>query len=217
MHDTSIKNAHRFISTYVKNDSEKTIVDIGSQAVDGQFSMRQIIPENVTYIGVDFQIGNNVDVVMEDPYIIPLEDNSVDYVISSSCFEHSEFFWLSYLEIMRILKPGGLFYLNAPSNGMFHRYPVDCWRFYPDSAVALSKWGKRSGYDCEVLEQFTSLRENDMWFDYVAVFVKGIEYIKDFNERIIDDFGQYMNGSVYPTLDEYRNKVDMINIAANPF
>ena len=78
MHDTSIKNAHRFISTYVKNDSEKTIVDIGSQAVDGQFSMRQIIPENVTYIGVDFQIGNNVDVVMEDPYIIPLEDNSVD-------------------------------------------------------------------------------------------------------------------------------------------
>ena len=30
-----------------------------------------------------------------------------------------------------------LFYLNAPSNGEFHRYPVDCWRFYPDAGGAL--------------------------------------------------------------------------------
>jgi SAM-dependent methyltransferase len=217
MHDTSIKNAQRFISTYVKNEIGKTLVDIGSQAVEGQFSMRQIIPGYVKYIGLDFQEGNNVDVVMEDPYKIPLEDNSVDYVISSSCFEHSEFFWLSFLEAIRILKPGGLFYLNAPSNGVFHRYPVDCWRFYPDSAVALSKWGRRSGYSCEVIEQFTSLRENDIWFDYVAVFVKGEENATNFNQKIIDNFTHYVNGSFYPNLEDYSNRVDMINITSNPF
>ena len=154
MHDTSIKNAHRFILNYVKNEEGKTIVDIGSQAVGSQLSIKNIVPSNVKYIGLDFQVGNNVDIVLEDAYVYPLEDNSVDYVISSSCFEHSEFFWLSFLEIMRILKPGGIFYLNAPSNGAFHRWPVDCWRFYPDSALALSKWAKRNGHDCEVIEQF---------------------------------------------------------------
>jgi SAM-dependent methyltransferase len=70
-------------------------------------------------------------------YKLPFADGSVDVVLSSSCFEHSEFFWLLFLEILRVLRPEGLFYLNAPSNGPFHRYPVDCWRFYPDSGNAL--------------------------------------------------------------------------------
>lgn len=216
MHDTSIKNAQRFISTYVKNESGKTLVDIGSQAVGGQFSMREIIPNDVKYIGIDFQKGNNVDIVIEDAYTFPLDNESVDYVISSSCFEHSEFFWLSFLEIMRVLKPGGLFYLNAPSNGAFHRYPTDSWRFYPDSAVSLSKWGKRNEIDCAVLEQFTSLRESDIWFDYVAVFVKGEEFAKEYPIRISDGFKEFVNGSVYPNLEEYINHVMMVNISPNP-
>lgn len=217
MHDTSEKNAHRFVLNYVKNEEGKTIVDIGSQVIGGQFSMRNIVPPNVKYIGLDFQIGNNVDIVLEDAYVYPLEDNSVDYVISSSCFEHSEFFWLSFLEIMRILKPGGLFYLNAPSNGAFHRYPVDCWRFYPDSALALSRWAKRNGHDCTVIEQFTSLKEHDIWFDYVAVFVKGEEHIKDHPKRIMDEFGHYVNGSKYPQIETFQNEFMMINISPNPF
>lgn len=138
MHDTSIKNCQRFISNYVTND-EKKLVEIGSKSYQGQFSFGQLLPEKIKYIGVDFQSGLNVDFVLEDPYTIPIDDNSVDYVISSSCFENSEFFWLSFLEIMRILKPGGLFYLNVPSNGAFHRYSVDCWRFYPDREVTI-KW-----------------------------------------------------------------------------
>lgn len=217
MHDTSVKNAYRFIINYVKNEEGKTIVDIGSQAVGGQFSMRNLVPPNVKYIGLDFQQGNNVDLVLEDAYVYPLEDNSVDYVISSSCFEHSEFFWLSFLEIMRVLKPGGLFYLNAPSNGAFHRWPVDCWRFYPDSALALSRWAKRNGHDCAVLEQFTSLREQDIWFDYVAVFVKGEEHVKDHTKRIMDDFNHYVNGSKYPEVEKFQNEFGMINISPNPF
>lgn len=42
-----------------------------------------------------------------------------DVVVSSSCVEHVEFFWLMFNEVMRVLKPDGLFYLNAPSNGEF--------------------------------------------------------------------------------------------------
>ena len=210
MHDTSIKNCQRFISNYETND-EKKLVEIGSKSYQGQFSFSQLLPEKIKYIGVDFQSGLNVDVVLEDPYTIPIDDNSVDYVISSSCFEHSEFFWLSFLEIMRILKPGGLFYLNVPSNGAFHRYPVDCWRFYPDSGVALSKWSKHSGVDCELLEQYTSNRENDIWLDYVSIFIKSSDTSTFPKNRIINTFNDYSNGTLYPNHENYLNFNSKIN------
>ena len=45
-------------------------------------------------------------------------------------------------EMMRILKPNGLLFINAPANGHFHRHESDNWRFYPDDAgESLSKWG----------------------------------------------------------------------------
>ena len=204
MHDTSIKNAQRFISTYVKNE-ERKLVEIGSKSYLEQFNFRQAMPEKIQYIGVDFQAGLNVDIVLDDPYKLPIDDNSIDYVISSSCFEHSEFFWLSFLEITRVLKPGGLFYLNAPSNGSFHRFPVDCWRFYPDSAMSLVKWSKKNGIDCELLEQYTSNREADIWNDYVAVFVKGTEFVSLYNTRIIDNFNDFQNGTVYPFHENFIN------------
>ena len=70
---------------------------------------------------MDFQQARGVDVVLDDPYKLPLDDASVDIVVSSSCFEHSEMFWLVFLEVMRVLKSDGLFYLNAPSAGSFHQ------------------------------------------------------------------------------------------------
>jgi ubiquinone/menaquinone biosynthesis C-methylase UbiE len=91
---------------------------------------------------------------LEDAYSFPLEDNSVDIVVSSSCFEHADMFWLTYLEIMRILKPKGIFYLNAPTKGPHHGYPVDCWRFYPDAGKALTNWGKRNNYNNILLESY---------------------------------------------------------------
>lgn len=40
----------------------------------------------------------------------------------------------------RVLKPGGLLCLIFPSSGAVHRYPFDCWRFYPDSAQAITQF-----------------------------------------------------------------------------
>ena len=145
MHSSAMSNGKIFFETYAKffqNNTDVQVVDMGAQDVNG--SLREITPENFTYIGLDFEDAKGVDIIIEDPYTIPLRDEFADIVLSSSCFEHSEMFWLVFLEIMRILKPGGLLYLNVPSNGPFHRYPVDCWRFYPDSAKALETWGKRN-------------------------------------------------------------------------
>mgnify|MGYP002526212509 CR=1 FL=1 len=70
------------------------------------------------YIGVDMKEGKNVNIVLKDAYKFEsIQNSSIDIAISTSTFEHTEFFWLSYLEILRVLKPNGIFYLNVPSNG----------------------------------------------------------------------------------------------------
>ena len=196
MHETAMEYGAAFFNTYLKNAKELTIVDIGSQDVNG--SLRTVAPPNNKYIGVDFVEAKGVDVVITDLYSLPFEDESVDAVVSNSCFEHSEFFWLLFNEILRMLKPSGLLYLSAPSNGgIFHRYPVDCWRFFPDSGVALQNWGKRSGYNCALLESFKGVRKNGIWNDFVAVFIKDESNHGKHTSRIQNVSLPFTNGRLY--------------------
>lgn len=157
MHASAMNNCASFLQTYLQHvptHGKPRVIEIGAADVNG--SLRSLAPPDVDYIGADFVRGKGVDVVVDDPYSLPFEDASADIVLSSSCFEHSELFWLVFLEILRILKPTGLFYLNAPSNGVFHRYPVDCWRFYPDSGRALVTWAKRNQINATVLGGWNS-------------------------------------------------------------
>ncbi len=62
-----------------------------------------------------------------------IEDETFDLCISGQTFEHNPFFWVTFSEIARILSPGGVMCIIAPGAGPVHRYPYDCWRFYPDS------------------------------------------------------------------------------------
>jgi SAM-dependent methyltransferase len=195
MHNSAKKHGALFFDTYLNNAKDLTIVDIGAQNVNG--SLRSVAPPNNKYVGVDFVEAKGVDVVIADPYSLPFEKESVDVVVSSSCFEHSEFFWLVFNEILRILKPTGLLYINVPSNGSFHRYPVDCWRFYPDAGVALQNWGKRSGYNCALLESFVGMNENETWNDFVAIFVKDIKNSVKYKSRIQNPTMAFMNGRLY--------------------
>lgn len=206
MHPTAVNNCKEFFNAYSKYFSGKTdkakVLEIGSQDVNG--SLRSVCPDQFEYIGVDFQAAKGVDVVLEDPYSLPFEDNSLDIVLSSSCFEHSEMFWLVFLEIMRVLKPAGLFYLNAPSSGSFHRYPVDCWRFYPDSGKALVTWSRRNGGKAELLESY--VQRGGEWQDFVGVFLKDNKYVLDFPARILDKKKDFENGLVLDSQEFLNHK-----------
>lgn len=196
MHPTARLNCQYFFETYGKLfhnvETKVKVIEIGAQNING--SIRDFCPDQFDYLGVDFVAGAGVDLVLDDPYSFPLESGSVDIVLSSSCFEHSEMFWLLFLEIMRVLKPHGLFYLNAPANGQFHRYPVDCWRFYPDSGKALISWAKRNGMNPALLESYTSAQRDDIWNDFVAVFIKDSNKAVLYPERIANSHQDYTNG-----------------------
>ncbi len=202
MHTSAMLNGKAFFEAYgpsFASPGKLTVVDIGSLDVNG--SLRTVTPPTCRYVGVDFSAGNGVDVVLSDPYSLPFEDDSIDVVLSSSCFEHSELFWLVFLEILRILTPRGLFYLNAPSNGDFHRYPVDCWRFYPDSGNALVAWARRNGMHPALLESFTSHQDGSIFNDFVAVFLKDETNVTEFPRRILDFKSDVTNGLVHGRQD----------------
>jgi SAM-dependent methyltransferase len=198
MHLSSFKAGKLFFDLYAQGRTAATVVDIGAQNVNG--SLKELCPSHLKYVGVDFVAGAGVDIVLTDPYTLPFDDRSVDIVVSNSCFEHSEMFWVLFLEVLRILKPNGLFYMNAPSNGPFHRYPVDCWRFYPDAGKALVAWARRSGYDPLLLESYVGVQDADYWNDFIAVFVKEKNRASDFPNRMIDALDSkkgFSNGVVF--------------------
>lgn len=195
MHYTAMEHGRLFFEAYANSQDRLKIIDIGAQDVNG--SLRSVAPAGCDYIGVDFVSGKGVDVIIDDATKLPFDDNSVDICVSSSCFEHAEFFWMSFIEIIRILRPGGLFYLNAPSNGGFHRYPVDCWRFYPDSGTALNAWARKQGYDTVMLESFTGSQNGAPWNDFVAIFLKDSAFVDRFPNRIIDGLPEFTNGLVH--------------------
>ena len=195
MHPSALKSFVDFKNIYLSKFKNKNIklIEIGSLAVNS--SVKLNLAENIDYVGVDICKGENVDIVLEDPYKLPFENESIDAVISISTFEHTQFFWLSYLEILRVLRNDGLFFLNAPSNSKFHRHETDNWRFYPDSSLALQKWGERNNFNPKVLEHFTNFETGrDIWNDYVSVTIKDKQYINKFPDRIIHSKKNFTNG-----------------------
>jgi SAM-dependent methyltransferase len=168
MHDSSFEKMDAFVRIHLAASRGRSleILDFGSQTVDDQpRSYRELFDDpSWTYRGLDIEAGANVDVVVADPYEwSEIGDDAVDLVVSGQAFEHVEYFWASMFEIVRVLRPGGLAVIIAPSTGFEHRYPVDCWRFYRDGFVALAEY-----VDCEVVDAFTDW-DREVWGDSILV------------------------------------------------
>ncbi|MBS0453412.1 MAG: methyltransferase domain-containing protein [Proteobacteria bacterium] len=167
MHDTAYALGRQFFASYWQA-AFTDVVELGSLNVNG--SLRDHCPEGARYLGLDGTDGPGVDRVVAWDQPLPLADGCTDVVLSSSALEHDPFFWQSFLEMLRLLRPGGLLYINAPSNHDFHRHPVDCWRFYPDAGHALVRWAHRHGLAVQLVESFVAAPQTHGWSDFVAVF-----------------------------------------------
>lgn len=163
MHHTSLENMDRCIRAYLPQGHIEA-VDLGSYDVNGSY--RGLFPARVQYTGYDLEPGPGVDHVLADPYVLPMADASVDLVVSGQMLEHCPQFWRLFPEIARVLRPGGMAFVIAPSAGPIHRYPTDNYRFYPDAYTALADYAGLRLVDCW-------LDPRGMWRDLVGVFQKG--------------------------------------------
>ena len=208
MHSESKQHMRRLIKTHISGLPPGRVLDIGAMGKNPHYR-RMWEPLGWHYTGLDMAAGHNVDLVLDDPWMFPMADNSFDAICSGQMLEHNEMFWLSFMEMNRVLKMGGVMIHIAPSRGYEHRAPQDCWRFYRDGMTALAKW---SGFEVieastdwapEHLEYFQTRRKSKLphihrtmhlegttWGDCVGVFRKtheardslGMAYMRKFTK-----------------------------------
>lgn len=181
MHDTALISGKFFAEKYGSLD--KIVLDIGGLNVNG--SLRPFFESlGMKYICLDIEEHSSVDIVIKPGEKLPFDTGSIDLIVSTSCFEHDPCFWVTFKEMTRIVKLDGFIYVNVPSNGPYHCYPGDNWRFYSDAGQALSYWSSyqfsnEEIFPVKVVETFHILPHHDVWKDFVCVWKRVEEKEKD--------------------------------------
>jgi len=162
-----------FQRTYLQARKQEPLVilDLGSQDINGSYRPLFDRPP-WKYIGVDLAPGNNVDVVLAEPYDWhEFSPESADVIVAGQTFEHTEFVWETMRQIARTLKLNAICCIIVPSSGPEHRFPVDCWRMYPDGLRALARYARLDVAEAwtqwEDLPEYNS--ESNKWHDSVLI------------------------------------------------
>lgn len=162
MHASSLRHYANFIKDYCKQPGK--LLDVGAEGCEFYKIAKDASHE---YLTLNTN-GSPTYLVKGDPYNWNIENCYFDYVISSSTFEHIEFPWLTFLEMVRVTKKDGYIYINAPSCGDAH-WDWDGWRYYKGSMEAFAKWGK-----VKLINAFVDKGpDSDQgWHDCVGIFQK---------------------------------------------
>lgn len=134
------------------------------------------------YKTLDVSVDYHPDIV-GDIHAIPLPDASVDGVMCRSVLEHVERPADALKEMYRILKPGGLVFIQVPSTYPYHArtgfggYP-DYWRFF-ESSIRL------------IMKDFSevTVQKRGGWFQAMSYFFPGqtrLRWVLDPLARLFD-------------------------------
>ena len=178
MHQSSFVSMQRFKELVMSSFAKWPVrlLDVGSCGINGTYREIFAEKEKFDYIGLDVAQGPNVDYVPADPYSWPeIADESIDVIISGQAFEHIEYPWMIMQEMERVLKPGGIICIIAPSRGPEHKFPVDCWRYYPDGFRDLANWTGLETIEARTFWGATGFTDgSDQWGDTVCILSKGL-------------------------------------------
>ena len=124
-------NIVRVSSTFKTKKNKNRIPDLVNSMASDDFLVN-IGAGNTDYppelINFDIEKTSNVD-VLADGRKLPLKSGSVSLVISQAVLEHAPDTNANIAEIERIMKPGGLLYLEVPFMQTYHAHPHDYYRF----------------------------------------------------------------------------------------
>jgi len=103
------------------------VADVGASDVNGTY--KPLLAGWADYTGIDLAAGPNVDLIAA-PYEVP--GAPYDAILCGQVLEHTEDMPRLVAAIAAALRLGGVCFLAAPHTWEEHRYPVDCWRIFPD-------------------------------------------------------------------------------------
>lgn len=102
----------KVLTLFPEHFNKKTVLDVGSLDVNGN---NRSYFTDCHYLGIDLVSGPNVDLVVKTHTFDP--EIRYDTIISTECFEHDQHYKESILNIIRLLKTGGLFLFTCATEG----------------------------------------------------------------------------------------------------
>lgn len=131
----------------IGNKADMRILEIGSREVTGKSNARETFSK-AEYIGFDYYAGNNVDVVGDVHKLSSYfeKGEKFDIIYSSACFEHFAMPWIVATEIAKMLKVGGVVFVETHFSFSSHERP---WNFFQFSDMALKiLFSEQLGFKC---------------------------------------------------------------------
>lgn len=121
------------------------ILEIGAREVTGAYGLRGRL-RHAEYVGFDYYPGPNVDVAGDAHRLSELVEGRFDVVYSTAVFEHLAMPWVVAEEIARVLKPGGLVFIETHFSYSSHERP---WHFFQFSDMGLrALFSPALGFEC---------------------------------------------------------------------
>ena len=115
---------YRSVMNIVKN---KVVLDIASGTGYGTYMMAQdakkVIGVDISQDAIDYSIehysSKNIEYKCGGAYKIPVQDNSIDIVVSLETIEHLDKPEIFVKEVKRVLRKDGLFVVSTPNDDQF--------------------------------------------------------------------------------------------------
>ncbi len=93
--------------------SNQRVLEVGSLNING--TVRDFF-SNCVYTGVDVADGPSVDIVAQGQDLT-FPDNSFDVAVSAECFEHNPYWRETFVNMVRMTRPGGLVVFTCAAEG----------------------------------------------------------------------------------------------------
>lgn len=208
-----LKNAHLNQSNLVLelgNHEGMSVLEVGSREVTGTSSARSLFTK-AKYVGFDYYPGNNVDVVGDAHKLSTYFDKEqkFDLIYSSAVFEHLAMPWVVAQEISKLLKVGGMLFIETHFSYSSHERP---WHFFQFSDMGLrALFSPALGFECieaamanPIAGKFSSLADpylRGQWVQglychsqYLGVKRRDVQSV-DWDDVVIGDI---VSGTAYP-------------------
>ena len=128
--------------------SKPKVLELGTMRSIPERSTRhdEWIPNAIEYLGTDISECVDVDIVADVHELSNVIGNEkFDVIISCSTFEHFKYPQLATHQILKVLKPNGLLFIQTHQSFPLHAYPHDYFRFSKEALCAL--FNKRMGFE----------------------------------------------------------------------
>jgi SAM-dependent methyltransferase len=133
--------------TRCRSMNKPRVLELGTKrsVPDRSTKHAEWVPTASEFLGTDLEPGIDVDFTADVHQLSAVVGhNQFDIIISCSSFEHFKYPHVAAHEVMKVLRMGGLLFIQTHQTFPLHGYPFDYFRFSREALSGL--FGTRMGF-----------------------------------------------------------------------